>query len=184
MTTKIAQDVLGIIRDFPDFPKPGILFKDITPLLRDPRTLKRVIHHMAEHAHAVGATQIVGIESRGFLFGVPLAMELGIPFVPARKKGKLPGPVFAESYALEYGVDHVELQQDAIPQGSRSLIVDDLIATGGTAAAVASMISRHGQGLGASVAGYAFLIELGFLPGRESLAKVTPSAAVSSLIVL
>ncbi|MCA2961988.1 MAG: adenine phosphoribosyltransferase [Silvanigrellales bacterium] len=180
----LASDLLAIIRDFHDFPKPGIVFKDIAPLLRNPDAFRRVLGRMAEHAKKNGATQIVGIESRGFLFGLPLALELGLPFVPARKKGKLPGPVHSESYALEYGVDHVEIQTDALPKGSRSLIVDDVIATGGTAAAVGGMIARHGAPQGASVAGYSFLIELGFLPGREALLKATPGAEVSSIIVL
>ena len=182
MHSNLAQDLLGIIRDYPDFPKPGILFKDIGPLLRDPRQLKRVIHWMAERAHQTGATQIVGIESRGFYFGVPLALELGIPFVPARKKGKLPGKVLSESYALEYGTDQIEIQADALPAGSRSLVVDDVIATGGTAAAVGKLIS--GTAGADAVAGYAFLLELGFLPGRETLNKVTPAAQVASIIVL
>lgn len=180
----LAHDLLGIIRDFHDFPKPGIVFKDIAPLLRQPEAFRRVIARMGEHAKRNGATQIVGIESRGFLFGLPLALELGLPFVPARKKGKLPGPVHSESYALEYGVDHVEIQTDAIPARSRSFIVDDVIATGGTAAAVGSLIARHGATQGAVVAGYTFLLELGFLPGREALLKATPGADISSIIVL
>ena len=176
----LSSDLLRIIRDYPDFPKPGILFKDIAPLFRDPATLKRVLTRMGTFARATGATQIIGIESRGFLFGVPLALELGLPFIPARKKGKLPGPVYSEPYALEYGVDHVEIQKDAVTQGSRSLIVDDVIATGGTAAAVGSMISKNG----ADLAGYAFLIELGFLSGRSKLTEATPGVKIDSIITL
>jgi adenine phosphoribosyltransferase len=176
----LASDLLAIIRDFPDFPKPGIVFKDICPLLRDPVAFGRVLTRMGEHARAAGATQIVGIESRGFLFGVPLALQLGLPFVAARKKGKLPGKVLQASYALEYGVDHVEMQADSLPTGSRSFIVDDVIATGGTAAAVGSLVANSG----AAVAGFAFLIELGFLPGRAALDAATPGAPVHAIITL
>jgi len=182
MTPTLAQDLLAIVRDYPDFPKPGIVFKDIAPLLRNPRALKRVVNWMAERAHACGANQIVGIESRGFFFGVPLALEMGLPFVPARKKGKLPGAVVTESYALEYGTDHIEIQTESLAKGTRSLIVDDVIATGGTAAAVGNLIAKTAGAEG--VAGYAFLLELGFLPGREALSKVTNGAPVASIIVL
>jgi adenine phosphoribosyltransferase len=148
----LSHDLSTTIRDFPDFPKPGILFKDISPLLRDPKLMGRVISEMAQFAKSMGTTQIVGIESRGFLFGVPLALHLGVPFVPARKKGKLPGRVLSQTYALEYGTDQIELQKDAIEPGSKSLIVDDLIATGGTAAAVGKII----RDAGGSLAGFSF----------------------------
>lgn len=176
----LKKELLGIIKDYPDFPKAGIVFKDICPLLADAKTLKRVVRHMAEHAHDCGANQIIGMESRGFLFGVPLALELGVPFVPARKKGKLPGPVVTESYALEYGMDHLEIQAAALTPGSRNLIVDDVIATGGTAAAVGRLVSKQN----ATIAGYSFLLELGFLNGRSELKTIAPDAGIYSILVL
>ena len=176
----LSDEVLSIVRDFPDFPKPGILFKDISPLLRNASAFKRVIRHMAEYSHAQGATQIVGIESRGFLFGVPLALELALPFVPARKKGKLPGELYSQEYSLEYGTDIVQMQKESLPAGSKSIIVDDVIATGGTAAAVGKIV----EGSKGELAGFCFLIELGFLPGRAQLASLFPTSKVDSLLVL
>ena len=176
----LGQELLSIIRDFPDFPKPGILFKDISPLLRNAKVFQKIINEMAASAQKMNANQIIGIESRGFLFGVPLALQLGVPFVAARKKGKLPGPVLSESYALEYGTDSLEIQADALPAGSRSLIVDDVIATGGTASAIAKLIGRS-EG---ELAGFCFLIELGFLNGREGLLKSHPTASISSTVTL
>lgn len=178
--TTLQKDLLKVIRDYPDFPSAGIVFKDICPMMANPVLFKRVIRQMCEHAYLTGAEQIVGIESRGFLFGVPLALELGLPFVPARKKGKLPGKIVSETYALEYGQDQIEMQAEPLATGRRSLIVDDVIATGGTAAAVGRLVSKAGG----KVAGYAFLIELSFLAGREALRKDTPEAIVESLIVI
>lgn len=176
----IQQELLSILKDYPDFPKPGIVFKDICPLLAHPAAFKRVLRHMAEHAGDCAATHVIGMESRGFLFGLPLASELGLPFIPARKAGKLPGEVLKQSYALEYGIDHVEIQKSALHAGGRYLIVDDVIATGGTAGAVARLV----QAGGGTTAGFSFVIELSFLNGRKSLQEISPSAGVYSLLTL
>ena len=154
------------IRDVPDFPKPGILFKDITPLLAHPPALEGAMKAMMAPFIDLEPTRIVGIESRGFLFGTTMAIHLGVPFVPARKKGKLPWKTKEKSYALEYGEATLELHVDAIEQNDRVLVVDDLLATGGTAAAVGALVEE----LGGQVVGYSFLIELAFLGGASKLA--------------
>jgi adenine phosphoribosyltransferase len=154
------------IRDVPDFPKPGIVFKDITTLLKDPAGLKRTSDLMTELVRARDASKILAIESRGFLLGGILADRLGLGLVPVRKPGKLPARTRKVTYNLEYGTDTLEVHEDAIAPGERVLIVDDVIATGGTARAVAELA----EGLGATVDAYAFLIELGFLKGRDKLA--------------
>lgn len=154
-----------LIRDVPDFPKPGIIFKDITPVLQDPEAFSQSIHLLTEDARAHEATVIVGIESRGFIFGVPVALALGIPFIPARKLGKLPYDRITEEYALEYGTNTIEMHTDSIKKGDRAYIVDDLLATGGTAAASARLIER----LEGTVCGIGFLVELTFLEGRQNL---------------
>jgi adenine phosphoribosyltransferase len=153
------------IRGIPDFPKPGILFYDVTTLLRDPEGFRASIDAMCAPYEKGSLDLIVGIESRGFILGAAMADRLGAGFVPVRKAGKLPGPTIRESYSLEYGTDTLEVHDDAIQQGQRVLIVDDLLATGGTAGAVRSLVRR----LGADIAGFAFLVELGFLPGRQKL---------------
>ena len=153
------------IRDVPDFPKPGIVFKDITPLLGDPATFRRAMELMAEMCRDLRAQHVVAIESRGFIFGGALADRLGLGFVPVRKPGKLPWRRISCRYDLEYGTDSVEMHQDALRPGTRALVVDDVIATGGTARAVSQLVEQ----LGAQVAGYAFLVELGFLGGRRHL---------------
>lgn len=162
MADLIARD---LIRDVPDFPKPGILFKDITPVLEHPKAFREVIELLVEDARAKGAETIVGIESRGFVFGVPVAMELGLPFAMARKLGKLPYDRITEEYALEYGTNTVEMHVDAVAPGQKAYIVDDLLATGGTAAASARLVRR----LGGEVVGFGCLIELTFLDGRNAL---------------
>jgi adenine phosphoribosyltransferase len=154
-----------LIRDVPDFPKPGIMFKDITPVLEDPAAFREVVELLAEDARNKGAETIVGIESRGFIFGVPVAMHLGLPFAMARKLGKLPYEKISEEYALEYGTNTVEMHVDAIKPGQKAYIVDDLLATGGTAAAAARLVER----LEGRVCGFGCLIELTFLQGRENL---------------
>ena len=156
------------IRDVPDFPKPGILFKDITTLIRDPRALTDALDLLTEPFVDRGITAVVGMESRGFIFGVPVAERLGVGFVPVRKPGKLPAETVREEYELEYGTDSLEMHKDAVGPGDRVLVVDDLLATGGTAEATVRMI----RGVGAEVAGAAFVIELGFLDGRAKLADV------------
>ncbi|HTQ10367.1 MAG TPA: adenine phosphoribosyltransferase [Fimbriimonadaceae bacterium] len=154
-----------LIRDVPDFPKQGILFKDITPVLESPAAMKQVVDIIAADAKAKGAETIVGIESRGFIFGAPIALELQIPFAMARKLGKLPYDKISEEYALEYGTNTVEMHVDAIKPGQKAYIVDDLLATGGTAAAAARLVER----LKGTVCGFGCLIELTFLHGRETL---------------
>lgn len=176
----IQQELLTTLKDYPDFPKPGIVFKDICPLLAHPTLFKRVLRHLAEHAADCQATHIIGMESRGFLFAMPLATELGLPFIPARKSGKLPGEVIKQSYTLEYGIDHVEIQKAALVSDARYLIVDDVIATGGTAGAVARLVQSNG----ATVAGFSFVIELSFLNGRKILQELSQQAGVYSLLTL
>lgn len=158
-------DLTPFIRDVPDFPKPGILFKDISPLLADAKAFGACIDALAEHARELNAEVIVGMESRGFIFGTPLALKLGLPFVPARKPGKLPAKCVKVEYELEYGTDSLEMHEDAFSKGARVLVVDDLIATGGTAAATAGLVEK----VGGVLAGYLFVIELGFLDGRKKL---------------
>jgi adenine phosphoribosyltransferase len=152
------------IRDVPDFPKPGILFKDITPLIGDGAAFRLVTDMLAERVASLGVEKLVGIESRGFIFGAALAERLGVGLAPVRKPGKLPWRAARETYALEYGNDSLEMHEDAVA-GQRCLIVDDLLATGGTASATARLVERQGG----SVAGFAFVIELGFLSGRAKL---------------
>ncbi len=154
-----------LVRDVPDFPKPGIVFKDITPVLADAEALREVVDRMVEHGRTLAPDLVVGIESRGFIFGVPVALALGVGFAPIRKLGKLPYDRVAEEYALEYGTNTVEMHSDSVHQGQRVLIIDDLLATGGTAAAAARLVER----LGGVVAGFSFVIELAFLPGRKAL---------------
>jgi len=162
MTQMLAA---SLIRDIPDFPKSGILFKDITPVLGDAAAFQEVIDRFVAQAQGLSPDLIVGVESRGFLFGTPIALALGIGFVPIRKVGKLPAETIQEEYALEYGTAAVEVHRDAIRPGQRVLIVDDLLATGGTAAAAAKLVEK----LGGKVAGFDFLIELEFLAGRQAL---------------
>ncbi len=157
-------DLVAHVRDIPDFPKKGIVFKDITPLLADAAALRRALDLLAEQARALSPELIVGIESRGFIFGVPLADRLGLGFAPVRKPGKLPYNCIRDEYALEYGTGVLEMHVDAVA-GRRVLIVDDLLATGGTAACTARLCERQG----ARVAGFAFVIELSFLNGRLAL---------------
>ena len=153
------------IRDIEDFPKPGILFRDLTPLLADAGALKLAIDAMAQPFVGDGIDYVVGTEARGFIFGAPVATVLGAGFVPARKPGKLPYQTLEVAYELEYGTDHVQMHADALREGNRVLVVDDLIATGGTAKATVELVERAG----ATVVGCAFLIELTFLQGREVL---------------
>jgi adenine phosphoribosyltransferase len=175
----VMEEQLGrireLIRDVPDFPKPGIVFKDITPLLGDAAAFAATADLLAEAYRGRGVTAVVGMESRGFIFGVPVAERLGVGFVPVRKPGKLPAETLSEEYALEYGTDKLEMHRDAVGAGDKVLIVDDLLATGGTAAATAKMIGRTG----ADICGVAFVIELGFLGGRAKLDGLD----VSSLVV-
>ncbi len=156
-----------LVIDIPDYPEPGVVFKDITPILSDPDGLKATIEALANHFKGSGATKVMGAEARGFIVGVPVAYCLGIGFVPARKPGKLPREVYAQEYALEYGTDIVEIHKDALTTDDKVLIIDDLIATGGTALANAQLVERAG----AELVGFGFLMELEFLHGREFLAE-------------
>ncbi len=153
------------IRDIPDFPKKGIIFKDITTLLKDPKALKSSVDILAKAVAKAKPKYIVGIESRGFIFGTAVAYKLGLGFIPVRKKGKLPYKTTSVSYDLEYGTDTLEMHADALKKGDKVVVIDDLLATGGTVAAVAKLVG----GSGAKIAGVAFVIELSFLNGRDKL---------------
>jgi adenine phosphoribosyltransferase len=168
------MDLKPFIREIPDFPKPGISFKDITTLLQNPQGLSATIDLMAEKCGGFNPNYIVGMESRGFIIGAPLAYKMGLGFVPVRKPGKLPAAVHSVEYELEYGTDCLEMHQDALHPGSRVLIVDDLIATGGTAGATAKLIQK----IGCELVGFAFVIELQDLNGRTQL----PEAPIVTLV--
>lgn len=162
-----SLDVLrGAIRDVPDFPKPGIVFKDITPILGDPDLFRMAIQHFVQQCAGKRITRVAGIDARGFLFGATVAHELGVGFVPVRKKGKLPYETVSHAYALEYGEAEIEIHTDSFVEGERVALIDDLLATGGTARAAINLI----EGVGATVVQAQFLIELGFLKGRAALA--------------
>jgi adenine phosphoribosyltransferase len=158
-------DLASRIRDVPDFPQKGIIFKDITTLLQDGPALKETIDQMTGHVRNWDVELVVGMESRGFIFAAPIAYNLGVGFAPVRKLGKLPAETISAEYALEYGTNTLELHTDAVREGQRVLVVDDLLATGGTVGATIDLVER----LGGEVVGTAFLIELSFLRGRERL---------------
>lgn len=160
-------DFEKLIVDIPDYPEPGVIFKDITPLMDDAQGLAAVIDDIADHFLKRGITKVVGAEARGFIVGAPVAYRLGAGFVPARKPGKLPRDVFKESYALEYGVDVLEMHKDALEPNDKVLIVDDIIATAGTAVATAKLIEQAG----AEVVGFSFILELAFLNPREIIGR-------------
>ncbi len=173
----LAELISARIRDVADYPKPGIMFKDITPLLADGSAFAAVVAALADGNGGSGPGRIdkvAGIEARGFIFAAPAALKLGAGFVPVRKQGKLPAATYAESYQLEYGTATIEMHSDALSPGERVLIIDDVLATGGTASATARLIRRSG----AEVAGIAVVVELGFLGGRASL----PGLEVRSLV--
>ncbi len=169
------MDLQSTIRSIPDFPQPGILFRDITTLLQNPAALNSAITGMTYHCQTLEAEVIVGIESRGFIFGPAIAQQLNIGFVPVRKPGKLPAATYQVSYDLEYGSDTLEVHQDAFTPGMKAVIVDDLIATGGTAAATAELVEQAG----ATVVGFSFLIELVDLKGRSLLPEVPVETLIS-----
>lgn len=175
LSTDRGAVIRGLIRDIPDFPKKGILFKDITPLLADPRGFHMVLDAFTEEFLGAHIDAIVGIESRGFIFGAALAARLNCSFVPVRKPGKLPAAVDRVTYALEYGEGALEMHKDSIASGANVLIVDDLLATGGTALGAAELVRKQGG----IVLAYAFVVELGFLNGRERLMPVPVKAVVS-----
>lgn len=163
--SQLIEELKRTIRDVTNFPKPGIVFKDVTPVLLEPKLFQAAVQAMTEPYRSARISRVVSIESRGFLFGAPIALELGVGLVPIRKPGKLPAATQRVEYALEYGTDALEMHHDAVQAGDRVLVVDDVLATGGTANAAAQLVG----GTGASVVGFSFLIELGFLNGRQRL---------------
>jgi adenine phosphoribosyltransferase len=167
-------EFLGLVRDVPDYPQPGVVFKDITPLLADAAGFKAVTRALAAGQERID--KVAGIDARGFILAAPVACELGVGFVPVRKLGKLPGPTHSQSYELEYGTAAVEVKTDAFAPGERVLLIDDVLATGGTAAATTALIRR----CGAEVASLGVLIELGFLGGRARL----PGLEIRALLTL
>jgi adenine phosphoribosyltransferase len=169
------MDLKAYIRDVPDFPIPGVLFRDITPLLRSPAAMKHTVDEFTRICREAAVDAVVGIESRGFLFGAPLAYNLGVPFVPVRKPGKLPAARMSIEYSLEYGTNRLDIHQDALTPGQRVVIVDDLLATGGTARATAKLVEM----IGGKVDLFLFVIELTFLEGRKQLADYAMTALVS-----
>jgi adenine phosphoribosyltransferase len=168
----IVPDLKSVIRDIPNFPKQGIIFRDVTPVLLDSALFAQAVRRMADPFRSSRVTRVVAIESRGFLFGAPIALDLGAGLVPIRKPGKLPAATRRVEYALEYGTDALEMHHDAIGPGDRVLIVDDVLATGGTAGAAAELVGSTGG----EVVGFSFLIELDFLRGRERLAGMRAEA--------
>jgi adenine phosphoribosyltransferase len=161
----IEPPLKSLIRDVPDFPKPGVVFKDITPLLAHPAARRQVVEAIAKHYRSTRIDALAAAEARGFIFGTLLAQELNVPFIPVRKSGKLPYKKIQEEYELEYGRASIEMHTDSVKKGWRVLVHDDLLATGGTSAATASMI----QNLDGEIAGFSFIINLGFLPGEKVL---------------
>jgi adenine phosphoribosyltransferase len=173
----LADKVRATLRAIPDYPKPGILFQDITPVLADGPLFRDVVGALAMPFSAAGVTHVLGIEARGFILGGAVAAHLGAGFVPARKPGKLPWEKVSEAYELEYGADALEAHRDGLGRGAKVLVVDDVLATGGTAAAA----GRLAQGLGADLAGWTFLLEIGPLEGRKRLGGTAPSVALLSV---
>ena len=169
------QEVIDLIRDVPDFPKPGIVFKDITPVLNDPKAFDMIIDELCERNKDKDIQGIVGVESRGFIIGAPLALRMDLPFILIRKEGKLPYHKVKTSYSLEYGEAAIEMHKDALEEGQRVMVVDDLLATGGTAVAAIELIEK----IGGEVVNCSFVIELGFLDGRSKL----PDGKTESLII-
>lgn len=175
MATQTIIDVKSKIRDIKDFPKEGIIFRDITTALKDAETLKVIVDYLCDQFKDVKIDYIAGIESRGFILGMPMAYKMGIGFVPVRKPNKLPAATYSQEYALEYGTDKIEIHQDAFPQGANVLVVDDLLATGGTAEAACKLVKKAG----ANLVGTAFLIELTALNGK---AKLVDSPKIVSML--
>ena len=175
LASMIEDRIKAVVRDVPDFPKPGIVFKDITPILQHPELCRDIVEELRNTYKDLNISAVLGVESRGFLFGVSLATALNVPFAPVRKKGKLPYETVDFSYDLEYGSAEIEMHVDAIKPGDRVLIHDDLLATGGTAGAAAELVNK----CGGEVVGFSFLIELGFLNGRSKLD--TRGANISTL---
>ncbi|MFJ1750295.1 adenine phosphoribosyltransferase [Streptomyces sp. NPDC088116] len=178
--TSTRELLLSRIRDVADYPKPGVVFKDITPLLADPKAFTALTEALAELCVRYGATKIVGLEARGFILAAPVAVRAGVGFIPVRKAGKLPGATLAQSYDLEYGSAEIEVHAEDLDQGDRVFVIDDVLATGGTAEASLELVRRAG----AEVVGVAVLMELGFLGGRERLEPALDGAPLDALITL
>ncbi|MGW7367923.1 adenine phosphoribosyltransferase [Streptomyces sp. NPDC054841] len=180
MTATTQELLLSRIRDVPDYPKPGVMFKDITPLLADPAAFTALTEALAELCVTHGATKIVGLEARGFILAAPVAVRAGLGFVPVRKAGKLPGATLSQAYELEYGSAEIEVHAEDLDADDRVMVIDDVLATGGTAEASLELIRRAG----AEVAGVAILMELGFLGGRARLEPALRGAPLKALITL
>ncbi|MFJ9213711.1 adenine phosphoribosyltransferase [Streptomyces sp. L-9-10] len=178
--TSTRELLLSRIRDVADYPKPGVVFKDITPLLADPKAFTALTDTLAELCARYGATKIVGLEARGFILAAPVAVRAGVGFIPVRKAGKLPGATLSQSYELEYGSAEIEVHAEDLDQDDRVLVIDDVLATGGTAEASLELVRRAG----AEVVGVAVLMELGFLGGRARLEPVLGGAPLEALITL
>lgn len=170
----IEQQIKAAIRDILDFPKPGIVFKDITPILKNPLLCEKIVDAFAEKLNGTRIDVIAGVESRGFLFGLSLACKLGVPFIPVRKAGKLPYTIKQKAYKLEYGTAVIEMHIDAFEPGQHVLIHDDLLATGGTVTAASELIHE----MGGIVSGFAFVVGLGFLNGKERIAPISDNIIV------
>ncbi|MGV9567057.1 adenine phosphoribosyltransferase [Streptomyces sp. NPDC003480] len=179
-TTDIKDLLLSRIRDVPDHPEPGVMFKDITPLLADPGAFTALTDALAELVVRHGATKIVGLEARGFILGAPVAVRAGVGFIPVRKAGKLPGATLRQAYDLEYGSAEIEVHAEDLASGDRVMIVDDVLATGGTAEAAIQLVRRAG----AVVSGLAVLMELGFLGGRTRLEPALAGAPLEALLTI
>ncbi|WP_328313937.1 adenine phosphoribosyltransferase [Streptomyces sp. NBC_00442] len=180
VSTETVDLLLSRIRDVPDYPKPGVMFKDITPLLADPEAFTALTDALAALCVKHGATKIVGLEARGFILAAPVSVRAGIGFIPVRKAGKLPGATLKQAYELEYGTAEIEVHAEDLSGDDRVLVIDDVLATGGTAEASVELIRRAG----AEVAGVAVLMELGFLSGRRRLEAVLDGAPLDALITV
>ncbi|MEV6105450.1 adenine phosphoribosyltransferase [Streptomyces sp. NPDC051940] len=178
--TSLQELLLSRIKDVPDYPKPGVMFKDITPLLADATAFTALTDALTEITLRHGATKVVGLEARGFILAAPVAVRAGVGFVPVRKAGKLPGATLGQSYALEYGTAEIEIHADALESDDRVLVIDDVLATGGTAEASLELIRRAG----AQVTGIAVLMELGFLGGRARLEPALAGAPLEALVTI
>ncbi|MFE3602890.1 adenine phosphoribosyltransferase [Streptomyces sp. NPDC059096] len=178
--TSTQELLLSRIRDVADYPKPGVVFKDITPLLADPKAFTALTDALADLCVRFGATKIVGLEARGFILAAPVAVRAGVGFIPVRKAGKLPGATLSQSYDLEYGSARIEVHAEDLDHGDRVLVIDDVLATGGTAEASLELVRRAG----AEIVGVAVLMELGFLGGRERLLPALDGAPLEALITL
>ncbi|WP_299540999.1 adenine phosphoribosyltransferase [uncultured Streptomyces sp.] len=179
-TESVRELLLSRIRDVADYPKPGVVFKDITPLLADPAAFSALTDALAELCAKHGATRIVGLEARGFILAAPVAVRAGLGFVPVRKAGKLPGATLSQAYELEYGTAEIEIHAEDLSADDRIMVIDDVLATGGTAEASLELIRRAG----AQVAGVAVLMELGFLDGRARLEAALDGAPLEALITV